>query len=155
MKTCNINLFKIYNSTISYVSKAFSNFSKKISKLRLVSIKSTKLERDLQPILKSLGKFFVDKDQFVQTFDCKQHLLRLVKILANENILSVSNWNPIIPKICLAQKPIVRNILPCFSHQCNGHLMFLTLLDNVLKNYPKTTKKKQKLPQQPTVWKGA
>jgi hypothetical protein len=36
--------------------------------LRLVSIKSTKLERDLQPILKSLGKFFVDKDQFVQIF---------------------------------------------------------------------------------------
>ncbi len=65
MKTFKINLFKIYNSTISYVSKAFSN---SFSKLRLVSIKSTKVERDLQPILESLGKFFVDKDQFVQIF---------------------------------------------------------------------------------------
>jgi len=68
MKTCKINLFKIYNSTIWYVSKALSNFSNSFSKLRLVSIKSTKLERDLQPILESLGQFFVDKDQFVQIF---------------------------------------------------------------------------------------
>ncbi len=68
MKTCKINLFKIYNSTILSISKAFSNFSNFFSKLRLVSIKFTKLERDLQPILESLGKFFVDKDQFVQIF---------------------------------------------------------------------------------------
>jgi hypothetical protein len=51
MKTCKINLFKIYNYRISSLSKAPSNFSNFFSKLRSVSIKSTKLEGDLQSII--------------------------------------------------------------------------------------------------------
>jgi len=105
METCKINLFKIYNSTISSFSKALSNFSNSSSKLILVSIKSTKLERDLQLILESLGQFLEGDlqlileslGQFLLTkinlskfFDCKQHLLKLVRTLQNENILYVS-----------------------------------------------------------------
>ncbi len=90
METCKINLFKIYNSTISSFSKAFSNFSNSSSKLRLVSIKSTKLERDLQLILESLGQFLLTKINLSKFFDCKRHLLKLVRTLANENILYVS-----------------------------------------------------------------
>jgi hypothetical protein len=50
METCKINLFKIYNSRISSLSKAFSNFSMSSSKLRSVSMKITELEGDLQTI---------------------------------------------------------------------------------------------------------
>ncbi len=90
METCKINLFKIYNSTISSFSKALSNFSNSSSKLRLVSIKSTKLERDLQLILESLGQFLLTKINLSKFFDCKRRILKLVRTLANENILYVS-----------------------------------------------------------------
>jgi hypothetical protein len=55
METCKINLLKIYNSTTSSFSKALSNSSNYCSKLRLVSTKSTNLDKDLQPILGSFG----------------------------------------------------------------------------------------------------
>ncbi len=90
METCKINLFKIYNSTILSFSKALSNFSNSSSKLRLVSIKSTKLERDLQLILESLGQFLLTKINLSKFFDCKRRILKLVRTLANENILYVS-----------------------------------------------------------------
>jgi hypothetical protein len=38
------------------------------SRLAFVSIKSTKLGGDLQPILGSLGQFLFDKNRFVQIF---------------------------------------------------------------------------------------
>jgi hypothetical protein len=71
-------------------SKALSNFSNSSSKLRLVSIKSTKLERDLQLILESLGQFLLTKINLSKFFDCKRRILKLVRTLANENILYVS-----------------------------------------------------------------
>jgi len=71
METCKINLFKIYNSTISSLSKALSNFSNSFSKLRLVSIKSSKLEGDLQPILGSLGQFLLTKINLSKFSDFK------------------------------------------------------------------------------------
>ncbi len=55
METCFKILFKIDNSTTSSLSKVPSNSSNSSFKLILVSIKSTKLKGDLQPILGSLG----------------------------------------------------------------------------------------------------
>jgi hypothetical protein len=46
---------KIYNFITSSFSKALSNSSNSSSKLKSISIKSTKLKGDLQPILGSLG----------------------------------------------------------------------------------------------------
>ncbi len=125
METCKINSFKIYNFTTLSFSKASSN-SNSFFKLRIVSIKSIKLKGDLQPILGSLGQFLLTKINLSKFFECKRHLLRLVRIPIDENIISVSIWNPTISHICLAQKPIVGNMLSSFSHQCNGHLMSLT-----------------------------
>jgi hypothetical protein len=68
MKTCKINLFKIYNSTILSLSKAPTNSS---SKLKSVSIKSTKLKGDFQPILASLGQFLLTKIDLSKFFYCK------------------------------------------------------------------------------------
>jgi len=62
-------LKKNYNSTISSLSKTnSSNFKKK---LRSLSIKSTKLERDLQPILGSLGQFLFTKINLSKFSNCK------------------------------------------------------------------------------------
>jgi hypothetical protein len=126
METCKINLFKTYNSKISSSSKAFPNFSNSSSKLRLVSIKYTKLERDLQLILKSLRQFLLTKINLSKFSDCKQHLLRLARTPANESIFFVSIWDPTIPKIHLAQKPTIWNVFSCFTHHYSGHLMSLT-----------------------------
>ncbi len=125
METCKINSFRIYNFTTLSFSKASSN-SNSFSKLRLVSIKYTKLKGDLQPILGSLGQFLLTKINLSKFFYFKWHLLRLVRIPIDENILSIPIWNPTISHICLAQKPIVGNMFSCFSHQCDGHLMSLT-----------------------------
>ncbi len=89
METCKINSFKIYNFTTLFFSKASSN-SNSFSKLQLVSIKSTKLKVDLQPILGSLGQFLLTKISLSNYFDCKQHQLRQVRIPIDENILSIS-----------------------------------------------------------------
>ncbi len=117
--------FKIYNSTTSSLSKVPSKSSNSFSKLISLSIKSTKLKGDLQPILGSLAQFLLTKINLPNFFDCKQHFLRLVRISTNENILFVSIWDPTILKIYLAQKQIVGNMLSCFSHHCSGHLMSL------------------------------
>jgi hypothetical protein len=83
METCKINLFKIYNFKILSLLKAPSNSS---FKLRSVWIKSMKLEGDLQPILWSVGQFLLTNITLSEISDCKWHLLRLVRILHNENI---------------------------------------------------------------------
>jgi hypothetical protein len=56
----------------------------------------------------------------------QQHLLRLVRILAKENILFKKKCDPTIPKICLAKNPTVKNIVSCFYHHWRGHLMSWT-----------------------------
>jgi hypothetical protein len=65
MEPCKINSFKIYNFTTLFFSKVSSN-SNFFSKLRLVSIKSTKLKVDLQTILGSLGQYLLKKYQIFQ-----------------------------------------------------------------------------------------
>jgi hypothetical protein len=45
---------------------------------------------DLQPILGSLGQFLLTKINLSKKLYCKRHLLRLVRILTNENIFSIS-----------------------------------------------------------------
>jgi len=119
METCKIILFKIYNFTTSSFLKAPSNSSNFSSKLRSISTKSTKLDRDLQPILESLGQFLLIKINLSKFFYCKRHLLRLVRIPTNENIFSNSIWYPTIPKIFFSTKTNVENMLSCFSHHYN------------------------------------
>jgi len=50
----------------------------------------------------------------------------LISILANEKIHFVSICDPTMPKIWWVRKPIVRNIVSCFSQYWKGHLMSLT-----------------------------
>jgi hypothetical protein len=83
-------LFKTYNSTTSSLSKAPSNSSNFSSKLRSLSIKFAKLKGDFQPILGSLGQFLFTKINLSKNFDYKWHLLKLIRILASENILTIS-----------------------------------------------------------------
>jgi hypothetical protein len=64
-------------------SKAFSNSSNSSSKLRSVSTKYINLDKDLQPILGSLGQFLSIKINLSKFFDCK-HLLKLVRISIND-----------------------------------------------------------------------
>ncbi len=97
------------------LSKAPSSSSNSSSKLTLVSIKSIKLERDLQPILRPFGQFLLTKLTLSKFFNYKLHLLRLINIQAKENILSISIWDPAIPKIDLSHKTIVGNIFSSFS----------------------------------------
>jgi hypothetical protein len=52
-------------------------------------MKSTKLEGNLQPILGSLGQLFLTKINLLKPFDC-EHLIKLIKILAKEKIISIS-----------------------------------------------------------------
>jgi hypothetical protein len=87
MKTCKINLFKIYNFTTLSLSKAPSNSS---SKLKSISIKSTKLERDFQLILASLSQFLLTKIDLSEFSNYKRHFLRLVRIPTNEKKNSIS-----------------------------------------------------------------
>ncbi len=60
---------------------------------------STKLEGDLQPILGSLGQFLLINIKISKFFYCNLNLLKFARILAKENIISVSIWDPTIAKI--------------------------------------------------------
>jgi hypothetical protein len=73
-----------------------------------------------------LDQFLLTKIDSSKISYYKWHLLKLVRIPTNENIFFVSIWNPTIPKSCLAQKQIIKNMFSCLSHHCNGHLMSLT-----------------------------
>jgi hypothetical protein len=75
-----------------------------------------------------LGQFLLTKINLSKFSDFKWHRLKLVRILANENILFVSIWDPIVPKIYLAQKTTIGNMFSCFSHHCSVHLMFLIFI---------------------------
>jgi hypothetical protein len=81
------------------LSKVFSNFS---SICALVSIKSTKLEGDLQLILRALGQFLLTNIHLSKFSYCKRHFLKLIRIPIKDKILSVSIWDPTIHTICLA-----------------------------------------------------
>jgi hypothetical protein len=50
----------------------------------------TKLEGDLQSILKSLSQFLLTNINFSKKIDCSLHPLKFVKIATKEKILSVS-----------------------------------------------------------------
>jgi hypothetical protein len=80
----NIQNFQLHNFV------PFKSFFNSSSKLRSLSIKFTKLKRDLHPILGLLGQFWFIKINLSEFYDCKQHLLRLIRTPNNENILLVS-----------------------------------------------------------------
>jgi hypothetical protein len=63
-----------------------------------LSRNSNKLDGDLHSILGSLGQL-LSQNQLLQIFCCKQHFLRLRKILVKEKILSISICDPTILKI--------------------------------------------------------
>jgi hypothetical protein len=84
-----LNIFStIFKSTISSLSKALSNCSNSSYRSPSILISSKRLKRDLQPTLQSLGQFLFTKINFFKFSDCKRHLLKLVRILAKEKILS-------------------------------------------------------------------
>jgi hypothetical protein len=58
-KVPTIFLYYFHNSTISSLSKSFSNFSNSSSRFSFVSINYIKLHGDLQPTLRSLTHFFL------------------------------------------------------------------------------------------------
>ncbi len=95
-------------------SKPPSNLSNSCSKFKSLSIKSTKLTRDLQPILESLGQFLFTKINLSRFYDCKQHLLKLIRILVNENNFFVFIWHPIIHKTCCTKTNYRKHALMFF-----------------------------------------
>ncbi len=64
-----------------------------------MSMNSTKLDGDLQPILGSLSQFLLTNIKISKFSDCNLHLFKFARILAKEKIISVSIWDPTIPKI--------------------------------------------------------
>jgi hypothetical protein len=61
-----------------------------------------------------LVQIFFSKINLSKKIYYKRHLLRLIRILANENILFISIWDPTIPKKILTQKLSVGNMLSWF-----------------------------------------
>jgi high-affinity nickel permease len=80
------NLFFIINYIfkISSLSNVFPSSFDSSFNSALVSISSTKLEKGLQPILRSLGPIFFHKNNLFKLYDCKWHHLKLVSILAKK-----------------------------------------------------------------------
>ncbi len=67
------NLFFIINYIfkISSLSNVFPSSFDSSFNSALVSISSTKLEKGLQPILRSLGPIFFHKNNLFKLYDCK------------------------------------------------------------------------------------
>ncbi len=78
-----------------------------------------KQEGDLQPILQSLGQFWLINKKISKFFDCNLHLFKFIKILTMEKLLLLSILDP-------TMAPIVQNIDSCFCHQCKGHFISFT-----------------------------
>jgi len=112
-------------STNSSRSNEPSNSSNSFSKPKFIWINLTKLKGNLHPSIGSLGQFLLKKIKFSKVFYCKQYLLTFVSMHVKENFLSISIWNPTMPKIWQAKKPIVGNMASCFPHHWRGHLISL------------------------------
>jgi hypothetical protein len=118
------HMSQVHMSTISSFSKDPSNFSNSSFNFISISINSTKLESLLQSTLSSLCQFLLTKIKISRSH-CKWHLLRFVRILANEKIYLVSTCDFGMPRIYLARNPTIGNNDSSFSHHSSGHLISL------------------------------
>jgi hypothetical protein len=66
---------------------------------------------------------------------CKQHLRKVVNILARLNIIFVSICDPGMPRIYLAINPPFGNYLSWFHHQGKGSSHLVGGMDNLLNKY--------------------
>jgi len=118
-------LLKFYTSTTSPFhspSNSYNCFFRSISFLR----NSTKLDGDLQPILRSLGQFLLININFSKFSVCKWHRLNLISIPTKDLFLFFSNLRSNNIQNLLGRNPIIRNIVSCFCHHWRGNLISLT-----------------------------
>ncbi len=127
------NKIKIYSCLkLKYICNYYSfssknpqsniNFSLSSNKVSSTSMNSLKDESFLpsQPTRASLGQFFViiinlSKLVMLSLVRCK-FMINLTKL----NIHSVTNWDPIIPRIYLANNATCRNWASCVAHHIKG-----------------------------------
>jgi hypothetical protein len=90
---------------------------------------STKLKGDLQQVLGSLGQFLLININFFKFSHWNLHLLKFVRIPIKEKILSISNWDSTMSKICQTRNLTIVNIDSCFCLHCKTILFLSHPLD--------------------------